>query len=133
MGAVGFELVPALVPPVPARSCCMQESRSAPIIFSQRLRPPIADGAVTGAGDELTEGVCEGVTAGVCEGVTDGVWDGATAGAGCCVVIGGWPGEVLGAVEGEGCVVCAKAVPAMARRAAALRVLSMSIPFSELG
>lgn len=69
MGALGCVLVPALLPvpvlPVPARSCCMQLSLSVPIMFSHLLRPPTADGGAIGAGDELTEGVCDGVTAGV--------------------------------------------------------------------
>jgi hypothetical protein len=90
IGAVGCVLVPlvllpaapvlpALVLPVPARSCIRHVSLSAPIMFWHRLRPP------TAAGGEI---------AGVC--------DGDTAGAGCCVAMGGWPGEVLGAVEGVG-------------------------------
>jgi len=82
-------------------------SRSAPIIFSQRLRPPTDDGGATGAG--VAEGVCEGVTDGVCDGVIAGVWDGVT----------------LGVLDGVLGVVCAKAVPAIARRATALRVFNM--------
>ena len=113
VGALGG--VPVVLP-VPARSCCKQLSRSAPIMFSQRLRPPIADGDVTGAGVELTEGVC----------------DGETAGAGDWVVSGGCPGEVLGAVEGALPGACANAAVASARRAAVLSVLNMRTPFNEL-
>ena len=83
----GVPVVPVL--PVPARSCCRQVSFSAPIMFSHLLSPPIADGGVTGAGVELTEGVCEGVTAGVSDGVTAGVCDGVTLG-----VLEGVPGVV---------------------------------------
>lgn len=117
MGAVGCVLVPlVLLPdpvlPVPARSCCMHESLSMPIMFSHRLRPPTAAGGVTGAGETIgacagvTEGVCEGVTAGVCDGVTAGVWEGAL-----------W----------------AKAAPATATRSAVLRVFTMGIPFVRSG
>jgi hypothetical protein len=53
IGAAGTVLVPAallpvlpaLVLPALARSCCRQVSRSAPIMFSQRLMPPTAEGA----------------------------------------------------------------------------------------
>ena len=130
MGAVGCVLVPlvllpgaAVLPadvlPVLARSCCRHVSRSAPIMFWQRLRPPTAAGGATGAG--VTTGDCEGVTAGVCEGLTAGVSEG--------VAIGGWPGEVLGAVDGGVPGLCAKAVPARARRTAVLRVFNMTAPF----
>ena len=110
MGAVGCVLValvlvplllPGAVPPVPARSRCMHESRSRPIKFSQRLNPPTAAGGVTGEGE--TMGPCDGVTAGVCEGVTAGVCDGVTAGVCDGVTAGVWEG-----------VVCAKTAPATA-------------------
>lgn len=121
MGAVGCVLVPlVLVPlllpgpvlPVPARSCCMHDSRSRPIMFWQRLRPPTAAGGVTGDGETI--GACEGVTEGVCEGVIAGVCDGVTAGA----------------CDG---VTCAKAAPETARRTAVLRVFNMAIPFIRYG
>jgi len=127
MGAVGCVLVPLVVLPlvvlplvvlpgavlpVPARCCCMHESLSKPIMFSQRLSPPTAPGGVTGEGETI--GPCDGVTAGVCEGVTAGVCDGVTAGV--------WEG-----------VTCAKTAPAKARSAAVLRVFNMAIPFIRCG
>jgi hypothetical protein len=120
MGAVGCVLVPlvslvllpllppgAAVLPVPARCCCMHESRSRPIMFSHRLRPPgICEGMTAGACDGVIAGVCEGVIAGVSDGVTAGVWEG---------------------------VLCAKAAPARARRTVVLRVFNMAIPFIRYG
>lgn len=120
MGAVGCVLVPlvvlpAPVLPVPARSCCMHESLSVPIMFSHRLRPPTAAGGVTGEGETI--GSCDGVTAGVCEGVTAGVCEGVIAGVCDGVIAGVW----------------AKAAPATARRTAVLRVFNMAIPFIRFG
>ncbi len=124
MGAVGCVLVPLVLPPLllrgavlpaPARSCCMHDSLSRPIMFSHRLRPP-------GICEGMTAGVCEGVIAGVCDGVTAGVWEGVMLGLGY-----GSVGEVgLGAP-------CAKAAPARARRTAVLRVFNMAIPFIRYG
>jgi len=116
MGAVGCVLVPLVVLPgaelpVPARSCCMHESLSVPIMFAHRLSPPTAAGGATGAGETIGPG--EGVTAGVCEGVTAGVCDGVTAGDCDGVIAGDW----------------ANAPPATARRIAALRVFNMAVPF----
>lgn len=109
-------VLPGPVLPVPARSCCMHESLSMPIMFSHRLRPPTAAGGVIGDGpcDGVTAGVCEGVIAGVCEGVIAGVCDGVTAGV--------WEG-----------VVCAKAAPARARKTPVLRIFNMAIPFIRYG
>jgi len=81
-GAAGCVLMVPPVLPIPvlppaARSLRWQLSRSAPIMFSHRLRPPIADG---GVGEGKAEGDCEGVTAGVCDGVVAGVWEGVMPG-----------------------------------------------------
>src|SRR5687768_11496886 len=107
MGAVGCVLVPLVVLPgtvlpvaPPARSSCRHLSLSVPMRFSHLPRPPTAEGGVIGVW--VTTGACEGVTLGVCEGVTLGVSDGVTLG-----------------------VLCARAVPAIASRAALVRVLSM--------
>ena len=114
--------------PVPARSCCMHESLSKPIMFSHRLSPPTAAGGVTevgetiGACDGVTTGVSKGVTAGVCEGVIAGVCEGVIAGVCDGVTAGVWEG-----------MVCAKAAPARARRTAVLRVFNMAIPFIRYG
>jgi hypothetical protein len=94
----------------------MHVSLSVPIMFSHLLRPPTAAGGATGAG--VTAGDCDGVTAGACEGVT--------AGAGAGIALGLSLGVVLG-------VLWAKAVPAMARRAAVLSVLNMTDPFVRFG
>src|SRR5687768_12285661 len=121
MGAVGCVLVPLVVPPgavlpVPARSAFRHLSLSVPIRFSHLPRPPTAEGGVigvgvtTGASDGVTLGVCDGVTLGVCEGVALGVSEGVTLG-----------------------VLCAKATPASASRAAVVRVLSMMAPLLDAG
>lgn len=123
MGAVGCVLVPLVLPPgavlpVPARSCCMHESLSMPIMFSHRLRPPTAAGGVTGEGETI--GACDGVTAGVCEGVIEGVCEGVIAGVCDGVTAGVWEPW-------------AKAAPATARRTAVLRIFDMAIPFIRYG